>query len=171
MKLEKLNYTLTNKMIAERKPDYQNRNGGDPQPGIPLFIEVLADEELSQLLMRFDFIDTSPSKIIEWVKAYFNEHGIEGSNLDIYPGGQSRYKNHYNIAEIAFKATFKKQQGGKRYGSGPKPIHTNPDEKERTKKYRATDPEWERFKKLIPSNSRTAFLLILDLLEKNAKEQ
>lgn len=170
MELEKLNRTLTDKMIAERKPDYQNRNGGDHQPGIPLFIEVITDEESSELLMRFDFIDTSPRKIRQWVKAYFNEHGIEGSNLDIYPGGQSRYKNHYNIAEIAFKATFKKQHGGNRDGSGAKPIHTNPDEKERVKKYRATDSEWERFKELTPSNSRAAFLLILDLLEKDTKE-
>lgn len=60
----------------------------------------------------------------------------------------------------------KSQHGGKRSGSGPKPIHTNPQVKERTKKLRATDSEWQRFLELCPDNSREAFIEILEALDR-----
>ena len=50
--------------------------------------------------------------------------------------------------------------GGKREGAGRPIIHNDPDIRERTKKFRATDEEWEEFLDLLPSDSRSAFLLL-----------
>ena len=50
--------------------------------------------------------------------------------------------------------------GGKREGAGRPFTHTDPEIKERTKKFRATDQEWAKFLDLLPDDSRDAFLMI-----------
>ena len=53
--------------------------------------------------------------------------------------------------------------GGKREGAGRPITHTDPEIKERLKKFRATDQEWEDFLYLMPNDSRDAFLFLKDL--------
>ena len=50
--------------------------------------------------------------------------------------------------------------GGKREGAGRPVVHTDPEIRERTKKFRATDQEWEEFLDLLPDDSREAFQMI-----------
>ena len=64
--------------------------------------------------------------------------------------------------------TTKSSWGGARPGSGPKPRHTDPEIRERHKKLRAGDEEWQQFLKLLPKDSREAFELLLGLLIENA---
>lgn len=160
--LEKLNADLTQKVLATKQETI------DPQPGIPIVIE--ADITGKLLTWKASFKDTSQKQIKAWTNQFFNAMGIKASKVEVFPAAASRYKNDRNIARLLLIPTLPKTRGGKRAGSGMKPIHTNPDEKERSKKYRATNAEWERFKELTPTNSREAFLQILDLLEKNASD-
>ena len=48
--------------------------------------------------------------------------------------------------------------GGKREGAGRPVTHNDPDIKERTKKFRATDQEWADFLTQLPDDTREAFL-------------
>ena len=50
--------------------------------------------------------------------------------------------------------------GGKREGAGRPFTHTDPEIKERTKKFRATDQEWAEFLSLLPDDSREAFKVL-----------
>lgn len=51
--------------------------------------------------------------------------------------------------------------GGKREGAGRPITHNDPEIKERTKKFRATDEEWAEFLDLLPDDSRDAFLVLI----------
>ena len=53
--------------------------------------------------------------------------------------------------------------GGKREGAGRPVVHTDPEIKERLKKFRATDEEWEEFLDMLPGDSRQAFLYLWGL--------
>jgi len=55
--------------------------------------------------------------------------------------------------------------GGKREGAGRPVVHTDPEIKERAKKFRATDQEWAEFLDLLPDNSREAFQLTVQALK------
>jgi len=50
--------------------------------------------------------------------------------------------------------------GGKREGAGRPITHNDPEIRERTKKFRATDREWEEFLDMLPDDSREAFLML-----------
>lgn len=43
-------------------------------------------------------------------------------------------------------------------------THTDPSQKERLKKFRATDSEWAEFLEYLPGDSRAAFILLLEKL-------
>jgi len=51
-------------------------------------------------------------------------------------------------------------RGNKREGAGRPFTHTDPEIKERLKKFRATDEEWAEFLNRLPDDSREAFLAI-----------
>jgi hypothetical protein len=59
--------------------------------------------------------------------------------------------------------------GGARPGSGPKLRHADPEIKERHKKFRATDEEWQQFLDLLPKDSREGFELLLGFLMEKSK--
>ena len=54
--------------------------------------------------------------------------------------------------------------GGKREGAGRPVVHTDPQIKERLKRFRATDQEWEQFLDLLPDNTREAFEYLINLV-------
>lgn len=55
--------------------------------------------------------------------------------------------------------------GGKREGAGRPVTHTDPEIKERTKKFRATDEEWAEFLDMLPNDSREAFLYLKNRID------
>ena len=55
--------------------------------------------------------------------------------------------------------------GGKREGAGRPVVHTDPTIRERTKKFRATDEEWEEFLDMLPGDSREAFHYLVALID------
>jgi hypothetical protein len=57
--------------------------------------------------------------------------------------------------------------GGKREGAGRPVIHTDPTIKERTKKFRATDSEWELFVSQLPADTRNAFVYLKMLIDED----
>lgn len=48
-------------------------------------------------------------------------------------------------------------------------VHTDPDQKERVKKFRATEAEWAEFLAHLPGDSRAAFTLLLEKLRSGKK--
>ena len=54
--------------------------------------------------------------------------------------------------------------GGKREGAGRPVIHTDPEIRERTKKFRATDQEWAEFLDRLPNDSREAFQMLIKVV-------
>ena len=55
--------------------------------------------------------------------------------------------------------------GGKREGAGRPVTHTDPEIKERLKRFRATDQEWEEFMRQLPDDTQDAFQYLLSLIE------